>query len=552
MKRLILGVLFLGLPAAARADVHPNGLCTEGMVLQHSAKTHIWGTADKGEKVTVTFRDKSESAVADDKGHWSVALDTGAAGGPFAMTIAGNNKIEYKDVLVGEVWICSGQSNMEAHVSGPDLEVAKKMPHNANLRTFNVGHATPTHPVTEVNGKWFEADPKTVAAFTSVGYFFGLDLQKDLNVPIGLIHTSWGGTRAEAWTRKEILDQSPLYKDEHPNLQKAIEKYKKDLAAEKAKEEAAKNEPKSEEPKTTEPKKTDPKTAEANKKNPKAVAKLKNPVGSNSPSVLYNGMIAPVLPYTIKGAIWYQGESNAGQAYKYRTLFPMMIENWRADWKLGDFPFYYVQLAPFNPVPTKPGESNWAELREAQAFALKLKNTGLAVITDAGNEYDIHPVPKQPAGERLARVARALTYGEKIEYLGPEFKSAKFDGDKAIVTFDHVAGGLVAKKLVPTLVRETKDKEGKVLSSKAAWRIDPDAKDVDLTGFTVAGKDHVFHVAKAVIQGDTVVLSSKEVPEPIAVRYGWADHPICGLFNREGLPASPFRTDDFRGITQPK
>ena len=525
MKRLILGVVLLGLPAAARADVHPNTLCTEGMVLQQKAKTHVWGTADKGEKVTVTFRDKSESAVADDKGHWSVTIVTGAAGGPFAMTIAGNNTIEYKDVLVGEVWVCSGQSNMEATVSGPDLEVAQKMPHNANLRTFNVGRSTPTSPIAEVKGQWVEADPKTVGGFTAVGYFFGRDLQKDLGVPVGLIHTSWGGTRAEAWTRKEILDESPRYKNEHPNLRKAIEKYGKDLAAAKEKEAA------------------DPKAKPA---------KIANPVNANSPSVLYNGMIAPLLPYTIKGAIWYQGESNAGSAYAYRTLFPMMIENWRADWKIGDFPFYFVQLAPHHAVAKTPGESSWAELREAQSWALKLKNTGVAVITDFGNEYDIHPLPKQQVGERLALDARALTYGEKIEYSGPEFKSAKFDGDKAIVTFDHVAGGLVAKKLAPTLVRESKSKDGKTLVSQAAWRVDPEAKDIDLTGFTVAGKDHVFHAAKAVIQGDAVIVSSKDVPEPIAVRYGWADHPLCGLYNHVGLPASPFRTDDFRGKTQPK
>lgn len=494
LSRWLPSLLLIALtPLGARADVRPNALCSEGMVLQQQSKAKIWGDAEKGEKVAVTFRGKTIPSQADDKGRWVALVETGDAGGPFALTIAGNNTIELKNVLVGEVWVCSGQSNMEWSVnacSDDDKKSAKSQPHNPMLRMFTVKRATPTSPQTDTSGSWVDAKPETVGGFSAVGYFFGRDLNKSLKVPVGLIHTSWGGTRAEAWTSKGTLDGHALTKDEHTKDWKA---------------------------------------------------------GSpNNPSVLYNGMIAPITNYGIKGAIWYQGESNSGRSHAYRTIFPRMIENWRADFGQGDFPFYFVQLAPYRSVAKTPGESGWAELREAQAMTLKLKNTGMAVITDVGNEYDIHPTPKIPVGERLSLCARALTYGEKVPYSGPAYKSLKIDGNKAIVRFDHIEGGLVAHKLVPTLVKQTK------AGDQAAWRIDPTAKDAELVGFTVCGKDRKFYDAKAVIQGSDVIVSSPDVPEPIAVRYGWADHPLCGLFNRAGLPASPFRTDEFPGITQPK
>ncbi len=406
-------------------------------------------------------------------------------GGPFELTIKGNNTITYKDVLVGEVWICSGQSNMEWSVGGSnksDKEYASTAPHNPMLRAFNVKKNPQATPQTDVGGKWVDADPKTVNSFSAVGYFFGRALQDDLKVPVGLIHSSWGGTRIEAW-------MSPAA-----------------LAAAGVKE--------------GEPKK----------------------LNANSASALYNGMIYPLLNYPVRGAIWYQGEANAGQAYKYRTLHPGLVENWRADWKNPELAFYFVQLAPFNAMKKEPGESNWAELREAQALTLKLKNTGMAVITDLGNEYDIHPTPKRPVGERLALAARAGTYGEKIIYSGPLYKAVKFDGNKAIVSFNNIGGGLVTKEMEPTLEK----------GGKAAWRVKEGSTNAPLLGFTIAGKDHKFYQAKAEIAGDTVVVSSELVDAPVAVRYGWADHPLVNLFNREGLPASPFRTDDFRGITQPK
>jgi sialate O-acetylesterase len=481
------------------------------MVLQQKAKVNLWGTADPGEKVTVEFRSKTAEATADQKGNWLVSIESGAAGGPLEMDIRGKNTLRYSNVLVGEVWVCSGQSNMEWSVaaSGPeDNQLAKSAPANPRLRMFTVKRAPQATLQTETAGTWTAAAPNTVTGFSAVGYFFGRKLEQDLKVPVGLIHSSWGGTRAEAWTSKDALATNPVYKAEHEKFAQAVENFTK-----------------------------------SKDQNPKAA----NPVGANSPSALYNGMIAPLLQYTIRGAIWYQGESNAGNAFAYRTLFPMMIENWRRDWKLGDFPFFFVQLAPYTAIAKTPGESDWAELREAQLMTLQLPNTGMAVITDLGSEYDIHPTPKSPVGERLARIALAKTYGEKIEYSGPTVKDVKFEGKKVVLTFDH-AERLVARELVPTL--ERKDKSGEV---RAAWRIKEGSSPGELSGFTVCGKDHIFHPAKAEITGkNTVTASSDAVPEPIALRYGWANHPLCNLFNEAGLPASPFRTDQFPGKTAPK
>lgn len=495
-------------PAAARADVRPNALCTEGMVLQQKHKVRLWGDADPGETVTVTFRGKTAQAAANDKGHWLVSIESGSAGGPFEMTIAGKNTLNYKNVLVGEVWICSGQSNMQwtVAVSGKeDVQRAQSAAPNSMLRMFNVERIPSLEPKRDVKGQWTEANPKTVAGFSAVGYFFGRKLQEKLKVPVGMIHTSWGGTRAEAWTRKEILDKHRLFQHEHKNLARAVAAFKE--------------------------------------------KKGKNPLHANAASALYNGMIAPLLPCTFQGAIWYQGESNAGNAWAYRELFPLMIQNWRADWKQGDFPFYFVQLAPFTAIRKAPGESSWAELREAQLMTLKLPRTGMAVITDLGSEYDIHPTPKSPVGQRLARIALAQVYGEKgLAYSGPTFQSMKTEGNKVILSFDHAEGGLVAKELVPTRARKGRD--GQV---HAEWRVkEGGSQKVPLIGFTIAGKDRKFHPAQAEIQGTTVVVSCADVPEPVAVRFGWADHPLVNLFNGAGLPASPFRTDTYPGVTAPK
>jgi sialate O-acetylesterase len=454
---------------AARADVKPNGLIADGMVLQRDMKVPLWGTADEGEKVTVKFQDQEVSAAAKD-GKWEVQLDKLKAGGPFEMTIAGKNTLQLKNVLVGEVWIASGQSNMEMSVAGAaNAKAAIEQSANPMIHLFTVPKKPAAEPQTDVQGKWEECGPDTVRGFSAVAYFFGKDLQKALGVPVGLIHTSWGGTVAEAWTSHGMLEA-------HPELKGLAKKYDQAAAA-------------------------------------------KNPNGS---SVLFNGMIAPLVPYAIRGAIWYQGESNAGRAYQYRTLFPAMIRDWRHHWHEGPFPFLFVQLAPFQKIEKQPQESAWAELREAQLLtAMHIPETAMAVITDLGDEKDIHPNRKAPVGGRLALAALALAHHRKIEYSGPVYDGMKVEGDKVELSFKHVGSGL-------------------------------EAKGGRLEGFTIAGKDRKFVNAEAEARGDKVIVWSPQVREPVAVRYGWANYPVVNLYNKQGLPASPFRTDDFPILTGPK
>lgn len=458
MRRNVLSVavlLVLSQGRAVQADVKPHALITEGMVLQQGMPAPIWGTAEEGEKVLVRFQDHEATATTKD-GKWMVRLEKLKAGGPFEMTISGKNTIQLKNVMVGEVWICSGQSNMEWPVShSADPEKTKANSKNPKIHLFTVKKASSPTPLTDVTGQWAECGPDSVMGFSAVAYFFGRDLQKALDVPVGLIHTSWGGTPAELWTSERVLTSTP---------------------------------------------------------------ELKNLKGSG----LYNGMIAPLIPFAIRGAIWYQGESNAGQAYLYRTLFSAMIKNWREDWKQGDFPFLFVQLAPFSKIVTEPEESAWAELREAQLLtSLNVPQTAMAVITDVGDANDIHPKKKEPVGGRLALAARAVAYGQNIIFSGPIYDRMTVEGSKAVLSFKSLGGGLVAK-------------------------------DGSLAGFTIAGEDHKFYNATAEIQGNQVVVSSDKVAKPVAVRYGWANCPVVNLWNKEGLPASPFRTDDFAMVTGPK
>ncbi len=460
VRKIFLMLALLGLAGPrAEAAVKPHGLFLDNMVLQQGMKVPVWGTADPDEKITVKLQGQEVAVAAGKDGKWLAPLNSLKPGGPFELTIAGSNTVTLKNVLVGEVWVCSGQSNMEWPMiasRNPMKDIAESK--NPNIRLLRVPKVPTGKPVSdfgkdkdETTGQWQECGPDTVGRFSAVGYFFGRDLQKTRNVPIGLIQNAWGGSAAERWTRAEIFDQYP---------------------------------------------------------------ELKGGKGSD----LYNGMIAPLIPFAIKGAIWYQGESNAGQAYKYRTLFPAMVKNWRDDWKQGDFPFLFVQLAPFN----GPKDQTWPELREAQLLtAQRVPYTGQAVITDFGHPTDIHPKDKDPVGARLALCAQAIAYGEKVPYSGPEYTTMKVDGGKIMLNFKHLEGGLVAK-------------------------------GGDLKGFTIAGKDGKFVPAEAVNVGETIVVASKDVQQPAAVRFGWANHPVVNLFNRAGLPASPFRTDNFRLITQPK
>jgi sialate O-acetylesterase len=509
-KRLLPAVLQFHLvlicaTISARAEVRLPGLFSDNMVLQQGKCSPVWGWADEGERVTVTFRGRKVSTTTKD-GKWIVKLPNQKAGGPDTLVVEGKNRIELRNVLVGEVWICSGQSNMEWPL-GRSFESEKDIDNsvNANLRLFTVPKLKANEPVTDVKAGWQECNPGTVKNFSGVAYYFGRDLQKARGAPVGLIHTSWGGSPAEVWMSEKVLETNPQYKKEilgaYPDQYKW---YQGELAQWE-------------------------KEAENLKKEGKEPSRGR-PGPPWKPAELYNGMIAPLLGYALKGAIWYQGESNAGRAWQYRTLFPDMIRNWRQDWGQGDFAFFAVQLAPWDrnkkrtiqEITAAPGDSDWAELREAQVLATKaLPRVGVAVITDVGDKDDIHPTKKEPVGGRLAMLARGITYGEKIEYSGPMYRSMHVKGNKIILDFDHAGGGL-------------------------------EARGGRLRGFAICGADRKFVWANAEIENGKVAVSSPQIEKPVAVRYGWADYPVVNLFNREGLPASPFRTDDFPLTTAPK
>jgi sialate O-acetylesterase len=506
----------LALPHLASADVKPHVLFTDGAVLQRDTPVPVWGTADDGEKVTVKFQGQEVSTTAKD-GKWFVKLAELKAGGPSTLTIEGKNKVEVVDVLVGEVWICSGQSNMEWTLNKAAEIATATESGKANdpmLRLYTVPKAVSDEPLDTIKRNespgqraWLTSDAESAARFSAVGYFFGRDLRKALNVPVGLIHTSWGGTASEAWTSKKTLESDPDFKTLLEDYQKtlarypaALEKFNADKASYRERVAQAKAEGKTPPPAPREP--TGPK--------------------SPHPAGLYNAMIAPLVPYAIRGAIWYQGEANAGRAFQYRTLFPAMIKDWRQTWGGGDFPFLLVQLAPYQKIVDQPGESAWAELREAQLIATHvLPKVGMAVITDVGEENDIHPKKKEPVGGRLALAARAIAYGENIVGSGPEYIGNSVKGNKVTLRFKNVGQGLVAK-------------------------------DGPLTGFAIAGEDHKFVKADAEVAGDAVVVYSDQVEKPVAVRFGWANYPVVNLWNKEGLPATPFRTDDFPMVTGPK
>ena len=506
---------------ALHAEVKPNPLFTDGAVLQRGQPIPVWGTARDGEKVTVELNSEKVSTTAA-AGKWSVSLKPLKEGGPYTMKITGDNAVTVNNLLVGEVWVCSGQSNMEwtfakahnAKEEGPKAVFPK-------LRMFTVQKKTSAKPLTEAVGSWVECSPQTVGGFSAVGYFFARDIYQKLGVPVGMIHTSWGGTPAQAWTSLEGFGTAPELKGYVDAANQKLAGYDAAAAAYPAKLEEfnAKSKEwnetagktyqealKSWTEATAQAKQAgQPLPPQPNPSSPQPKQPAEPDGGSGDPTTLYNGMVAPIIPYGIKGAIWYQGESNASQSKQYRTLFPAMIADWRARWKQGDFPFFFVQIAPFNGQPP--------EIREAQFLTLaKVKNTAMAVTTDVGNAKDIHPTQKEPVGQRLALAARALTYGEKIEYSGPLYESMTEKAGKIILSFKHVGGGLVSK-------------------------------DGELKGFTIAGEDKKFVSAQAKIQGSTVVVSAEGVANPKAVRYGWANVPDVNLFNNEGLPASPFRTD---------
>ena len=510
---LILSFCFVaaaGCQAAAPAtNIKLPAVLSDNMVLQADMALPIWGWADPGGSVTVKLGGQSKTAVADTKGKWSVKLDAIKAGGLHTMTIAGAETITVKNILAGEVWVCSGQSNMQWTVKSSmnaDQEIAAAT--YPKIRLFTVPRVPALTPQDDCQGAWIECSPETAGGFSAVGYFFGRAIYKARGVPVGLINTSWGGTPSETWTRPSKLKTLP---DAKPLLER-WDSQAKNYDPEKAKQdyEAA----------MVKWKEAAAKAKAAKKKAPRQPRKPGDPrMHHHRPGNLYNGMIAPLVPFAIRGAIWYQGESNAGRAYQYRSIFPGMIEDWRESWGQGDFPFFWVQLANFHTRLDEPAGSAWAELREAQSMTLKLANTGQAVIIDIGEAKNIHPKNKQDVGKRLALSARKVAYNENIVHSGPVLTSRKIEGSTVRLTFDCVGGGLIAKG------------------------------GGDLKGFALAGADKKFIWAKAVIDGNSVVLSCPKVAKPVAARYAWADNPECNLYNKEGLPASPFRTDTWPGLT---
>lgn len=518
MKRTIvfqLAILLI-LASAASAEVKLHPLFTDHMVLQRDAKIAVWGTADAGEAVTVKLADAQANATADADGHWRVQLGPMKATGPQQLSVAGKaNTITLKDILIGEVWLCSGQSNMAFSVGGSTNAAEEiKAADHPDIRLFTVPRRPSETPQDNVAGAWQVCSPKTVGRFSAVGYFFGRELHKALKVPVGLIHSSWGGTAAELWTSEQGLAGVESLKDQLARRDAGLKRLQADKAGydqkvadwqkavEKAKAEGA-----------------------------KPPARPRQPRLGLLPTFLYNGMIHPLIRFRIAGAIWYQGEANASRAQQYETLFPTMITDWRKKWGY-DFPFVFVQLANYMPRSPEPRDSQWAHLRDAQTKTLNLDKTGMAVIIDIGQARNIHPKNKQDVGRRLALAARAVAYGDKeVEFSGPMLEAMTVEGDKVRLTFRHAGGGLVIGP-PPGAITAGPDEAPRPGADK-------------LVGFAVAGADKVFHWAEATVEGQDVVVRSEKVAKPVAVRYAWGNNPACNLYNREGLPACPFRTDQW-------
>ena len=496
----------------ARADVALNNMFGDHMVLQQGIKNRVWGKADPGEAVTVALGAQSKTTTAGADGSWHVFLDPVMEyGGPHTLTVKGKNTVAFNDVLIGEVWVCAGQSNMQWSVNqsnDPDLEkAAAKFP---AIRLISVPQVGVQEPQWNFKGTWRPCSPDTVINFSAVGYFFGRQLHQTLGVPVGLINNAWGGSAAEAWVRRDKLAAHPELKVIHERWEKeeagydaAKAEFEKQMAgwtaaAEKAKAEGG---------------------PEPGGKPQDPDARMK---GNARPGNIHSGVLAPSIGYGIKGVIWYQGETNSSRAHQYRTLFPFMIQSWRDEWALGDFPFYWVQLADFKAEKAEPAESDWAELREAQTMTMrKLANTGEAVIIDIGEGKDIHPKNKQDVAKRLARWALAETYKvPDIVARSPRYVSMDRQGSKAVLSFADVAGG---------------------------WR----PFDVnEPVGFAIAGADRKFVAASARILPDgRIEVWNDAVADPAAVRYAWADNPVCNMYSAAGLPLTPFRTDDFPGVT---
>jgi len=638
---ILIVLLMISFAGIAKVTLPPIFNCN--MVLQQGIPIPVWGWASPGEKVTVTLDKNVATTRTGKNGKWRVNLPKMNSGGPYMMTVKGKDLQTFGNVMIGEVWICSGQSNMEFKVSSAKnaaSEIAASR--NSNIRFFNVKKRVAQKPKENLEeGEWLECSPQTVSDCSAVAYFFGKNLNEQLKVPIGLIHTSWGGTVAETWISSESIQHDPDFTEKFNALQTTdLENYEASMKEkiiqmvgefplkdngnklgfnqsgfddttwkmikapmfweeqgysgldgiawyrktfELTKEQAASDvvlslgkiddndicwlngvEVGETKDYDKERKYKVPASVLKEGRNQIAVKVTDNGgdggiygdaaelfiqsgnskislagdwrfkfseinshltnIGPNDyPTLLFNGMINPIVPYGIKGAIWYQGESNASRAQQYKRVFPNLIRDWRSKWGEGDFPFLFVQLANFKKPDPEPGESEWAELREAQTQTLQLDNTGMATIIDAGDADNIHPTDKQTVGYRLSLAARKVAYGETLVYTGPTYKEMKIEKNNIFITFDHVGKGL-----------KINDKYGYT------------------NGFTIAPKDGAFKWAKAtIVNSNTVMVTSKEVGNPAEVRYGWADNPDdLNLYNSEGLPANPFRTDTRPGKTK--
>ena len=500
MRATIGGIaLMLVSVVSLPAEVKPSALFSDHMVLQSGMAVPVWGTAAPGERVTVTFNGQKQSATASADGKWMVRLKSLKSGGPFQMTIAGTNTIAIADVLVGEVWLGSGQSNMaftvpkkQASYAGlvdEEREIAEA--NYPRVRMFTGKTAKTYEPQNEIQGEWLISNSQNVPGLSAVGYLFSRDLHRELKQPVGFVTLAFGASTAESWIRRETVAADPLLKPMLDHFDAAVQFYRTKPDA-----------PASEAPQP-------PQTINARPGAPPA--RQRDPVqDQHNPTVLFNGMIHPAIPYAIRGAIWYQGESIVGGkegVALYPHVMETLIKDWRKLWGQGDFPFYVVQL------PALQNISNNPLVREGQAAVLSLPHTGMAVTIDIGDPKDVHPHNKAPLGERLTRMALANVYGRKLEYSGPVYRSMEVSGNAIRVKFSHPGGGLVAK-------------------------------DGPLKWFTIAGADGKFVPAEATIEGDTVVVTAAGIATPAAVRYAWDNYPEgCNLYNAAGLPAAPFRTD---------
>ncbi len=496
LRSAILGFVLLLATLAApttRADVRLPALFADNMVLQRGMEVRVWGWADPGELVRVIVGERMWVTMTPDDGQWSVVIGPLATGEAKEVTVAGKNAIVLRNVRIGEVWLCSGQSNMwwpVSYAANAEEEVAEA--DYPDIRMFTVRRKVVDTPQDDAGGRWAVCSPLTAGSFSAVGYYFGRALHRDLGVPVGLIHSSCGATAAEVWTSWEALASDPDFqsildrwqRDPTPYSERQAH-YQHEIAAwQKASEKAE---------------------AEGGTPPPKP-----RMVFPRRPAGLYNGMLRPLAPFAVRGVIWYQGEANVHRAREYEKLFPTMIENWRTIWGRPELPFLYVQLANYHVMREEPTVSRWAELRDAQRKTLQVPGTGMAVTIDIGEADNIHPANKQEVGRRLSLIALAQVYGEDVVYSGPLVDSVALKDSKLRVRFDHVGGGL-----------KTSDGQAPV-------------------GFAVAGNDGRFVWAQARIEGDAVVVWSEQVPDPVAVRYAWADNPVANLYNDEGLPASSF------------